>query len=168
MKKRITKIELFKQNMNFAAGHFTIFSESERENLHGHSFFVHATIEAEIIDNGMTFDYGVYKKSIINICNTLDEVFLLPSQSPYLQIEESEDYIYALFNNGKEKISFLKRDVKILPICNITVEELSYWFLEQLLINVKTQQDHLHLIHAIEVKIFSGPGQSGSSYWSRT
>ena len=46
---------------------------------------------------------------------------------------------------------------------NVTVEELSHWFLQQLLVDVKENQEHL--IHTIEAKIFSG--QSGSSFWSK-
>ncbi|NEQ76507.1 MAG: 6-pyruvoyl tetrahydrobiopterin synthase [Okeania sp. SIO2C9] len=165
MNNQLTKIELFKQAMNFSAGHFTIFSESERENLHGHSFSVYVMFEAEVTNNGMTFDYGIYKEIILNICQFLDEVFLLPLKNPYLKIEEFDEYIYALFNGGKEKIPFLKRDVKLLPVRNITVEELSHWFLQKLLVYVQENQEHL--IHTIEVKIFSGPGQSGSSFWSK-
>lgn len=164
MKNRLTKIELSKEAMNFSAGHFTIFSESERENLHGHSFSVYVMFEAEVMENGMTFDYGIYKKIIFEICQFLDEVVLLPLKSPYLRIEESDEYVYAFFNGDKEKIPFLKRDVKLLPVRNITVEEISHWFLQQLLVSLEENQEYL--IHAIEVKIFSGPGQSGSSFWS--
>ncbi|MCL2923877.1 MAG: 6-carboxytetrahydropterin synthase [Trichodesmium sp. MAG_R04] len=161
----MTKIELFKQAMNFSAGHFTIFSESERENLHGHNFSVYVMFEAAVMENGIAFNYGIYKKIILNLCQLLDEVVLLPLKSPYLRIEESDEYIYAFFNRGKEKIPFLRRDVKLLPMRNITVEELSQWFLQQLLIDVEKNQEHF--IQAVEVKIFSGPGQSGSSFWSQ-
>ena len=93
MKKRVTKIELFKQAMNFSAGHFTIFSESERENLHGHNFSVYVMFEAEVMENGIAFNYNVYKKIILDICQLLDQVVLLPLKSPYLRIEESDEYI---------------------------------------------------------------------------
>ena len=165
MKKRVTKIELFKQAMNFSAGHFTIFSESERENLHGHNFSVYVMFEAEVMENGITFNYGIYKKIILDICQFLDEVVLLPLKSPYLRIEESDEYIYGFFNGEKEKIPFLKRDVKLLPVRNITVEELSHWFMQKLLVHVEENQEHL--IHTIEVKILSSPGQSGSCFWSQ-
>ncbi len=165
MTNQLTKIELFKEAMNFSAGHFTIFSESERENLHGHNFSVSVIFEAEVMENGMTFDYGIYKKIILEICEFLDEVVLLPLNSPYLRIEELDEYVYAFFNSDKEKIPFLKRDVKLLPMRNITVEELSHWFLQELLVHVEENQENL--IHTIEVKIFSGPGQSGNSFWSK-
>ena len=165
MKTQITQIELFKQAMNFSAGHFTIFSESERENLHGHNFSVYVMLKAEVMENGIAFDYGIYKKIILDICQFLDQVVLLPLKSPYLRIEESDEYVYALFNGDKERITFLRRDVKLLPMRNITVEELADWFLQQLLIHVEKNQNHL--IHAIEVKISSAPGQSGSSFWGK-
>ena len=164
-KARTTKIELYKQRMNFSAGHFTIFSDTERENLHGHSFSMYVCFEAAVMEHGMAFDYGIYKKIILDLCQILDEVVLLPTNNPFLKIEETDEYIYALFNQGKEKIPFLRRDVKLLPLRNITVEELSYWFLEKLVTQAESSPHHL--ISAIEVKIFSGPGQSGSSFWQK-
>ncbi|MFP4009772.1 MAG: 6-pyruvoyl trahydropterin synthase family protein [Spirulinaceae cyanobacterium] len=165
MNKRLTKIELAKQRMSFAAGHFTIFSESDRENLHGHNYAVFVMFEAEVGDNGMTADYNVYKNAVMDCCQWLDEVVLLPTESPYLEIEETETHVYAYFNKRTEKMQFLKRDVKLLPVRNITVEELSYWFLNKLIPMAKDSQEHP--IHSIEVKIFSGQGQSGSSTWSK-
>lgn len=117
------------------------------------------------MENGITFNYCIYKKIILDICQFLDESVLLPLKSPHLRIEESDEYIYAFFNSDKEKIPFLKRDVKLLPVRNTTVEELSHWFLEQLLVHVEENPEHL--IQAIEVKMSFGYGQSGSSYWSK-
>ncbi|MGB3508259.1 MAG: 6-carboxytetrahydropterin synthase [Microcoleaceae cyanobacterium] len=142
MKKRLTKIELFKQAMNFSAGHFTIFSESERENLHGHSFSVYVMFEAEVMENGTAFNYSIYKKIVLDICQFLDAVVLLPLKSPYLRIEESDEYVYALFNGDKEKIPFLKRDIKLLPVRNISVDELSHGFMQQLLVHIEENQEH--------------------------
>ena len=39
--QRTTTLELYKEEMKFSAGHFTIFSATERENLHGHNFSVY-------------------------------------------------------------------------------------------------------------------------------
>src|SRR5262245_19667496 len=118
---RLITLELFKEDMKFSAGHFTIFSATERENLHGHNFRVHVAIDAEVLENGMCFDYGVYKQRIRDLCAAWDEVTLLPLHSPHLQIEEADGYIHAIFNG--ERIPFLRRDVLLLPIVNATVEE---------------------------------------------
>ena len=158
-----TTIELFKENMKFSAGHFTIFSETERENLHGHNFNVYVSLTANILDNGMCFDYGIYKKRITELCKEWNEVFILPTKSKYLKIEEDENYIYAIFSN--EKIPFLKRDVLLLPIVNATLEDFSSLMLEKLTYDKKEIQ--AFEIKEIVVKIFSGAGQCASSFWKK-
>ena len=157
-------LELFKENMKFSAGHFTIFSATERERLHGHNFNVHVTIEAQILENGMCFDYGLYKRRIETLCREWNEYFILPTRSPYLQIEEQGEYLYAHFH--QERIPFLKQDVLLLPIENATVEEFSRLFLEQL-----TQDpDELKRwgLQAVSVKVFSGPGQCAATTWRKS
>lgn len=158
----LTTIELHKEDMKFAAGHYTIFSPDERETLHGHTFNVFAAITAEVDENGMAFNYDVYKTKLRDLCRSLSQIFLIAGNSPYQKIEEDGDYIYIHF--AEEKIPFLKRDVKILPMRNISVEELSQWFIKQL-----TNQEDLekYAIHAIKIKVYSGPGQAGTAVWHR-
>lgn len=80
-------IRLAKQAMKFSAAHFAIFSASERERC-GHNFRVEVDIEAHMLGNGMCFDYGIYKDTVIALCRELNEWMILPTRSPYLQIEE--------------------------------------------------------------------------------
>ena len=120
MNLKSTQIEISKEYLNFSVGHFTIFSKSHRENLHGHNYRLAATIDAPVEREGLTFDYNLIKKTIKALCNEIDEQVLLPSDSPYLDIEEDNGYVYALFNS--ERLPFLKRDVTVLPISNVTVE----------------------------------------------
>ena len=95
--KRTTTIELFKEEMKFSAGHFTIFSASERENLHGHNFTVSVAIEGVVNDNGMLADYGVYKRWVIDRCRAWNETFMLPGESPHLRMERHDGGITAHF-----------------------------------------------------------------------
>jgi len=161
---RLSSIELFKERMGFSAGHFTIFSETERGKLHGHNYHLHVALTTEVSEQyGLTFDYREYKNLLYQKCRELNETFLLPEFSPYLTIEIENDYIYAIFD--QKRIPFLKEDVTILPIANVTVEELSQWFLQHL------TKDNANLvnnkINQIEVKVSSSPGQFGSSIWIR-
>ncbi|EKD75648.1 MAG: hypothetical protein ACD_44C00069G0007 [uncultured bacterium] len=155
----ISLIELYKENMKFSAGHFTIFSATEREKMHGHNYTVYCALETLIGEKGLSFDYRYYKKKIYEICRKLNESFLLPGISPYLKFEEQDDHYWLYFHN--EKLFFNKRDVIVLPIKNITVEELSQWFLTQIAIN--TEELAAHCIQKIIIKIASSPGQSGSA-----
>jgi len=155
---RTTTIELYKEEMKFSAGHFTIFSATQRENLHGHNFSVYVALEGVVGDNGMLADYGVYKRWIIDRCKLWNETFLLPGESPHLIIERSDQHVTALFNG--ERIPFLHRDVTVLPAKNITHEELARLFGEGLCADTaRLQQDR---IVGVVVKCASGPGQEAS------
>lgn len=159
--RKLTTIELYKEDMKFSSGHFTLLSETERERLHGHNYQVRAQITAILDQNGLTFDYRFYKNKIRQLCRQLNEYFLLPSQSPYLSIEQKKPYYLCHFNG--EAIPFLPCDVKLLPIANITVEALSQWFIDQLLLDEATLM--AHQIQTLQIHVSSGPGQSGSSTW---
>lgn len=159
---RLSIVELHKEDCHFSAGHFTIFSKTEREDLHGHNYSVSVALHTRIEKEGLTFDYRVYKKKILALCNQLDRHFLLPQYSPHLRLEETNDLWLAHFN--QEKIPFLKRDVIILPIHNVTIEELSHWFLQKLIEDPDALKKHR--LEKIQLSVFNGPGQSGSAIWT--
>jgi 6-pyruvoyltetrahydropterin/6-carboxytetrahydropterin synthase len=165
MKTRLTTIEISPEYLEFAAGHFTVFSSSHREKMHGHTYSVHAAITAAIQEDiGLAFDYSIYKKNLREICDRLNGYFLLAGDSPHLKITEEGDYYHVEFNH--EKMLFLKADVIVLPLVNSTIEELSRWFVHQLLQNKSTLEKYQ--VCAITIKVFSGPRQSASYQWSNT
>ncbi len=122
----MTRISITNRSLNFNAGHFTIFSSTEREDLHGHSYFVNGEFLGSIDDNGLAFNYKVVKKIIKGLCDELDEKVLLPEQSPHLKLGQQDGYVTAKYDG--EKLMFLPRDVLTLPVRNVTLEELSGYF----------------------------------------
>jgi 6-pyruvoyltetrahydropterin/6-carboxytetrahydropterin synthase len=159
---RSTVIELYKEDMKFSAGHFTIFSKDHRERLHGHNFSLYAALTVRLPeDGGLGVDYGIYKNKLGELCKAWNEYFLLPGNSPHLQISETGTHVYARF--GEEEIPFLKGDVLILPIVNVTLEELASLLLEKV-IAVRDELDHTQ-VEGIVIKVFSGPGQNASAQW---
>jgi len=158
---RNTIVEIHQSEISFSAGHFTIFSATERENLHGHNYNVSLALHTELQENGLSFDYRFYKTKLLDLANQLDRRFLLPAHSEHLKLEQVNDMLFAHFNH--ERLPFLSRDIKILPLSNITIEELSHWFLQQLLEDSASLQEHY--IHEITVKVYNGPGQSGAASW---
>lgn len=159
----LSTVELQKESMKFNAGHTTIFSATERENLHGHMYTVYLAISTWIEENGMTFDYRYYRERIRLLCQKLNQTFLMPMHSPHLSMKEDDKYYYFTFNH--EVMPFLKRDITLLPLTNITVEELSRWFVEEL-IKDKVELNK-HRVEHILIKVFSAPGQSASHQWQR-
>lgn len=158
-----TTIEISKEYLHFSSAHFTIFSDTERENLHGHNFYVTATVTAPVGNNGLAFDYNLLKTKLKTLCDGLDEKVLLPQHSPHLEISESGGYIVAQF--GDERMPFLPRDVLQLPVRNIAVEELAPWFLDELLADPEVQA--LDLIQLL-IRVSSGPGQWAGATWPQT
>lgn len=164
MARYLTTIELEKESMKFSAGHTTIFSATEREPLHGHMYRVYLALNLWVEENGMTFDYRYYKERVHKLCRQLNQTFLMPQYSPFLEYGEDQDYYYFTFN--QKKIPFLKEDVTLLPLTNITVEELSRWFVDEL-IHEPAELDK-HKIDKIVIKVFSAPGQCASHEWQRS
>jgi 6-pyruvoyltetrahydropterin/6-carboxytetrahydropterin synthase len=157
-------IELQKEFFDFSAGHFTLFSKQQRENLHGHNYHVALIIRCRVCDKGLNFDYRFYKEKLREILKQLDQTTLIATRSPYSRVEEQADWVIVHFND--ERIPFLKRDVTLLPITNTTVEELSRWILEALRAQSETMPDHQ--INAMEVKVYSNLAQAGSTSWSQS
>ncbi len=159
---RTTTIELHKEEMKFSAGHFTIFSATNRENLHGHNFTVYVALTGAVVENGILADYGPLKQAVITRCRAWNETFLLPGRSPHLRIEKDEKgNILAHFNG--EELRFLARDVTVLPVENVTLEELARVFGEELVGDGEAlRRDR---ISQVVVKCASGPGQWSSWEW---
>lgn len=157
-----TTIEITKDYLHFSAAHFTIFSATQRENLHGHNFDVSCSLDTVVGPNGLAFDYNVVKDRLMALCDELDERVLLPAQSPHLTFEKDGGYLVACF--ADERIPFLERDALLLPIRNATVEEFARWFAIRLGADPELRKQP---IESLNVRVSSGPGQWASSRWSR-
>jgi 6-pyruvoyltetrahydropterin/6-carboxytetrahydropterin synthase len=159
----LTTIEISKEDIKFSAAHFTIFSATERERLHGHNFAVQLAVTATVGDDGICFSYQDIKTRLRELVEALDEYTLIPQQSPHLRIAEEGDFYIVHFNG--EKIPLLKSDTLLLPMRNSTVEEFARYLLGQFV------DDGAFLaqrnIRSAVVKVSSGPGQCGSSGWTR-
>lgn len=157
----LTRIEISNEYLNFNAGHFTIFSATERENLHGHNFQVRCAVTAAIGADGLAFDYVLLKRVLKELCAALDERVLLPEHSPYLTLEHQDGMVIAHF--ADERIPFLTRDCLPLSIRNVTIEELAGLLLMRLKVRPELAGAALQ---SLEVGVSSGPGQWAFSHWT--
>lgn len=156
-----TRIEISKEYLHFGAAHFTIFDAQTRENLHGHNFHVQLHATAAVGEDGLTFDYNHLKNALKALCDGLDEQVLMPANSPHLDIEQDGDYTVVVFNG--ERLPFLPRDLTVLPIRNVTVEELAQYLLDQLCARPEIQALS---VDEFELKCASGDGQWACARWS--
>ena len=160
---RLTTIVIEKQYLHFSIAHFTVFSATSRERLHGHNVRIGVSITGEVGDNGLCFDYAVYKKILKELCAKYDEYTLIAQNSPYLTITENGDYYTVTHNNID--MPLLKSDTLLLPILNVTIEELALYLLKELTQDRKLL-DTLK-IHGFEVRASSGPDQWARSRWDK-
>ena len=158
---RLTTIEIHKQYLHFSVAHFTIFSETSRERLHGHNFRIAVSITGEVDDNGLCFDYAIYKEVLQEVCSRFDEYTLIAENSPHLIIEDEGEY-YRVTHN-KIPMYLLKTDTILLPIRNVTIEELSHYLLDEV-VGDRSLIDELR-IHQFEMRVSSGPDQWGIAKW---
>ena len=155
---RLATLHIDKQSHKFSAAHFTIFSATERERLHGHNYGVSARIVAEMGDNGFSADYNVYKRCLQALCDAHDEYVLLPDRSPWLDIREEAGEYLATF--AGKTLRFPSDETLLLPVVNVTVEELAHYFLAETL----ARQEIGPLVE-LEIFVSSGAGQASSASW---
>lgn len=156
--ERLTTLYIDKESHKFSAAHYTIFSATERERLHGHNYSVSARIVAPMGENGFSADYNVYKTRLKALCDSLDEYMLLAADSRFQRIEEDGQYYRVNF--AEDEMLFLKADTLVLPIRNATVEEFSHYLLQQLI-----EDSGVEDLREVELCVASGPGQKGCSIW---
>jgi len=159
--KNMTTIEISKEDIKFSAAHFTIFSATERERLHGHNYAVHLAVTAPVGDEGICFSYKEIKSRLRELCAALDEYTLVPALSPHLRIDDEGEFYVVWFN--REKIPLRKSDTLLLPVRNATVEEFAR-HLRDCFVGDGSFATARGICEVI-IRVSSGPGQSGSSSW---
>jgi 6-pyruvoyltetrahydropterin/6-carboxytetrahydropterin synthase len=125
-------IHLAKEPFKFSCSHFTILSADKAERLHGHNYQVRIDIGVREIDRdlGMAFDFNAVKPLIRELCDQLDERILLPLNSPFLEVKSQAGQVEARF--GAKHYSFPAEDTVLLPLANISSEELARHISERL------------------------------------
>jgi 6-pyruvoyltetrahydropterin/6-carboxytetrahydropterin synthase len=159
MKKEI-KLHFHKGKLKFSIGHFTIFSETERETLHGHNYTLDVMVTTEMGEPGITFDYRLFEEKLIQLCRQLNWFCLIPKNSPYLLVEEEDPHYKITFNH--ESMWLLKKDVVLLPLENITLETLSQWFVDE----IESDHEFVKRFHVKEliIKVFNGPCHAAEAH----
>lgn len=156
---RLATLYIDKESHKFSVAHYTIFSATERERLHGHNYSVSAMIAAPMGNNGFAADYNVYKQRLKTLCDELDEYMILAEQNLYQTVTE-QDGVYLVSFSGEE-MQFLVSDTLLLPIQNATVEEFSHYLLKRLL--TLSEGD---VLAEVQLCVASGPGQKACASWS--
>ena len=120
-------IELEKENFKFSAAHFLIFPDGSAERLHGHNYRVFVEIEARLSPHGLVLDFKMVKPVVREICDALDEHWIVPGKHPVLRWSERADGIVEVRYRDRYYAA-PRADVMVLPINNTSSENLATWF----------------------------------------
>ena len=126
---------LKKQNFKFSSSHFTIFSETKAEYLHGHNYQVAVKVMLDEVDKSteMAVDFNVVKKAVRAVCDQMDEKILLPKKSSFLKITESPHYKKHTEVRFQDRIyCFPSNEIFYVDANNITSESLARFIHQQL------------------------------------
>ena len=156
-------VHLAKEPFKFSCSHFTILGPDRAERLHGHNYQMKVSIQISATDDklGFAFDFNDVKPIIRSLCDELDERILVPSKSPYLKLKNEGSSVEVEFAN--KRYVFPSEDTMVLPLVNITSEELARYSGERL----KKDFAHLSFWNSLEVNVEETRGQSVSYFVSR-
>jgi 6-pyruvoyltetrahydropterin/6-carboxytetrahydropterin synthase len=151
-------IDLQKEAFKFSAAHFLIFPDGSAERLHGHNYRVFVELEAQLSTHGLVMDFKAIKPVVREICDRLDEHWLVPGEHPVLRWSESEGSIEVRYRERLYRVP--REDVLVLPINNTSSENLATWFGRELLALVHERFRDVQ-VRALRLAVEETSGQRG-------
>jgi 6-pyruvoyltetrahydropterin/6-carboxytetrahydropterin synthase len=142
-------IHMHKEYFKFSCAHFLIFPDGSKERIHGHNYHVDAEIEGQLTDKGIVIDFILVKPVIRELCDYLDEHWLLPGEHPELVITPREDaHTEVVYRECRYLAP--SEEIIVLPINNTSAENLATWIGRELVERIgdrfgKTQIQRLKL-----------------------
>ena len=157
-------VRVYKQYFNFASAHFLIFADGAREELHGHNYRVRVKILGDVGPGDMVVDFCKLKPIVRRFCDELDHRTLLPSSNAYLDVQEADDHVEAIFSRtdgGKDRFVFPKADVLVLPITNTSTERLAEMLGDKIFAAAREMGGATSKLESLEIEVEEASGQCG-------
>jgi 6-pyruvoyltetrahydropterin/6-carboxytetrahydropterin synthase len=152
-------IDISKEYFKFSAAHFLIFPDGSAERLHGHNYRVYVEIDAALTRFGLVIDFRMVKPVVRELCDELDEHWLVPGNHPVLRHTQRDD--------GITEVRYVERyyaapteDVLVLPINNTSSENLAAWFGHELARRLRKRFEDVE-VSRLRVAVEETPGQKG-------
>jgi 6-pyruvoyltetrahydropterin/6-carboxytetrahydropterin synthase len=152
------RVSVTKDYLVFASAHFITFAGHRCEGLHGHNYRASVTIEGDLNEDAwFVFDFVELKRIMRRLCDEIDHLVLLPTQSQRVRVAEDGETV-SVSVDGKPRYVFPRKDCALLPIPNTTVEMIA----KMLVGRLKEQLEHTGArgLSAIEMEVEENFGQS--------
>lgn len=152
-------ISLYKEAFHFSAAHFLIFPNGDAERLHGHNYRVTVEIESDLTPHGLVLDFKLIKPLVREICDELDEHFVVPGEHPVLTARTLDRETTEVRYRDKRYL-IPSEDVLVLPINNASSENLATWFGRELRARIGRRFAEVE-VRRLRITVEETPGQSG-------
>jgi 6-pyruvoyltetrahydropterin/6-carboxytetrahydropterin synthase len=152
------RVSVEKDYLVFASAHFITFAGHRCEGLHGHNYRARATVEGALHkESWFVFDFVELKKIMRKLCDEIDHLVLLPTESARITVEEKGEAVTVAVD-GKPRYVFPRKDCALLPIPNTTVEMLAQLLATRL--KTELEASGVRGLTAIEMEVEENFGQS--------
>ena len=155
---RTFSIEVAKDYFNFASAHFLIFTNGQREPLHGHNYQVSVKMEGELDHAGVVLDFIAFKPIVKQVCDALDHRTMIQTESPMLKVHRRAKDVEVLYR--KQRIVLPRSDVILLPLVNTSTELLAEHVADKIRRQVRRKFPRSR-IRFMEVGVEEARGQRG-------
>ncbi len=154
------RVTVEKDYLVFASAHFITFEGHRCEGLHGHNYRARVTVEGALNEESwFVFDFVELKRIMRRLCDEIDHLVLLPTESTRVRLTEQGDSV-AVAVDGAPRYVFPRRDCALLPVPNTTVEMLARLLTERL--KTALEAGGARGLTAIEMEIEENFGQSAA------
>ncbi len=152
------KVSVTKDYLVFSSAHFITFAGHRCEGLHGHNYRARVTIEGALNEEAwFVFDFVELKHIMRRLCDEIDHLVLLPTESQRIRVAEAGDTVTVAVDDTPRYV-FPKKDCALLPIPNTTVEMLAELLTNRL--RVELDKKGASNLTAIEMEVEENFGQS--------
>ena len=135
----------------------TVFSDGTKERMHGHNFHVAVAVMLPATEPQLMLDFARLKSALSQLCAELREHLLLPAHCHFFRIHQHDSAMIDFELCGQRYI-LPAEDVLLLPIDNVTVENLASWLWRR--IHVELFDDLARCqVECLDVTVTEAPGQ---------
>jgi 6-pyruvoyltetrahydropterin/6-carboxytetrahydropterin synthase len=148
-----------KEYLKFSCAHFLIFPDGSKERLHGHNYQVVCEVDGRLSEQGLVIDFKQVKPVIRDLCDGLDEHWILPGKHPVLTFRHRDD--------GHTEVQYKDcrylaptDEIIVLPINNTSAENFATWIGGELLAKLRERFGRVS-VSRLRVEVSETKGQSG-------
>ncbi len=152
-------IHIAKEYLKFSCAHFLIFPNGSKERLHGHNYHVVCEVDGSLSEFGLVIDFKMVKPIIKELCDHLDEHWLIPGEHRELRFVHRDD--------GHTEVAYREcrylaptEEVIVLPINNTSAENFAAWIGRSLYARLKEAFGAVS-VRQLRVEVSETVGQSG-------